>query len=274
MEFQDQNDKGVMLPDVPALVPRCYKIGLEPTDAEYISRGFCPDYALRSGVRANARYWPEKRYDFIDGPNGEKRPDTHGLGEKKMQILRQRMSQYILCPQVYDVMTQQTLVFIELDNVLADFDGAIGKDMRSPSVFLEKLSRLEISFTHLWLHIKSVRPIILIKKSHFASVENSRVKWCEKNLCLSNYTTNLEFCVIDDVSERKQKPNNTFYIMFVNEVEKFNLSNYNSVLIDANESNSAEWESGGGVFLPYKNDASYINDEIIGFIRNILDIQF
>jgi hypothetical protein len=270
MEYQDQNASDWMLPDV----PRSYKIGLEPTDTEYISRGFCPDYALRSGIRANTRYWPEKMYDFIDGPNGEPRPETHGLCEKKMQILRQRMEQYILYPQVYDDMTEQTLVFIELDNVLADFHGALGKDMRSPSVFLEKLSRLEISFDHLWLHIKSVRPIILIKNSHFASVENSRVTWCKKNLCFNKYSTYLEFCVIEDVSERKLNPDNAFYIMFVNEMEKFNLSKYNSVLIDANESNAAEWESRGGVFLPYKNDAMYIHDEIIGFIRHILDVQF
>jgi hypothetical protein len=184
------------------------------------------------------------------------------------------MAQYILSPQFYDDMTKQTLVFIELDNVLADYHGALGKDMRSPSVFLEKLSRLEISFDHLWLHIKSVRPIILIKNSHFASVTNSRVTWCKKNLCLNKYSTNLEFCVIDDVSERQQNPNNTFYIMFVTEEEKFSLSNYNSVLIDANESNAAEWEARGGVFLPYKNDAMYIDDEIIEFIRNILDVPF
>ena len=133
MEFINVNDNNTVeveveveddvFPDAPVVIPRNYKIGIEPTDSEYISRGICPDYALSSGIRANSKYWP-RGYDFVDGPDGETRPPTHKLSDKKMKIIRRRMTQKKLYPDYYDAITEQTTVFIELDNVFADFNEA------------------------------------------------------------------------------------------------------------------------------------------------------
>lgn len=301
MEFINVNDNNNVVeleveleddifPDAPVVIPRNYKIGIEPTDSEYISRGICPDYALLSGMRANSKYWP-RGYDFVDGPDGEPRPPTHRLSDKKMKVIRRRMSQYILSPDYYDAITKQTTVFIELDNVLADFNGAFnvvtGLDpLETPkhivnhkiSVdhpnFLKTIPKIEISYDHLWLHIRNLRPIILIKNSHLASVINDRIIWCEENLGNNKYTTPLKYCVIDNVSERNQYPDNVFYVMFVRESEKLKLSTCDSVLIDADESIADDWEREGGIFLPFKNEPIHIYDEIIGFIRNVLDVKF
>ena len=267
------------------------------TDDDYVNsrNGLCPDHALRYGIEANTRYWPEG-HNFIDSAprigHNSIRPELYARLSRKMQL-------YIANRVQYAQERDNTVVFCELDNVLTDFNGAIEQitgnhpmhlsqaeiktaidqtpgfytNLKFPDkgqVFWSDLQRLNTRYTKPnMVNEKFIKPVLLIDEPGNAAYREEITQWCRRNL-----GQNIKITAISNLPERDVYPDNDCYIMFTSPTTKHSHAIFNSVLIASKDKNNIEfardmWETNDGIFCEYSEE-DYTN--ILTDLRVAFDI--
>lgn len=216
-------------------VSRNYSI-LNVSDENNTSNGRCPDYALSWPHDAQIDHWPNG-HDYFIGNGQNMNNETHELRE----ILSTRLAAGTLT---------KTIIFCDLDGVLADFEqGVVNKFNKIPSQIkpavmwsaINKSSRFfeTLPWTpkgrQLWSHIKQYNPIILtgIPRGSQTAVEQ-KIRWCQREL-------GADIQVITCAT--KDKP-------------KYCLPG--AILIDDRMDNLQAWRDKGGKFILYNE--SFLQD--------------
>lgn len=201
-------------------------------DNEHIKNGRCPDYALSWGTN-NQQHWP-KGHDYFMG-NG------NFLTDNDNPLLRE-----ILSDRLKNGQPISSLIFCDLDGVLADFEQGVQNKFKKPSSsinpplmwgvinksksFFETLPFMKRG-KELWDSIKMYDPIILtgVPPGSATGAEQKR-RWCAVNL---GQHIKVITCATKD------KP-------------KYCLPE--SILIDDRTDNLNAWNSKGGKFILYDEE--------------------
>lgn len=230
-------------------VYRCYTAASNE-DNDNIDNGRCPDYALCWG-KQNESHWADG-HDYFIGTNVNFTSDEN-------QILRE-----ILSDKLKNGEQTNTLLFCDLDGVLADFEQGVNNKFTKPSneihsSLMWKVINNSKSFfetlpwmprgKELWDRIKHRKPIILtgVPKGSKTGAEQKR-KWCADNL-------GQHIKVITCAT--KEKPN---YCL------------PNSILIDDRPDNLNAWNLKGGKFILY--DEEFVDITVERINRHMDDDGF
>jgi len=226
-------------------VSRNYSI-LNESDESNTNNGRCPDYALSWPHHAQIDHWPIN-HDYFIGNGQNMSNETQELRE-------------ILSARLAAGMLTKSIVFCDLDGVLADFQkGVINKFNKSDQYLNSRLMWSTINKSNtffdtlpwmpkgreLWSHIKQYNPIILTGiPSYSRSAVEQKIKWCQREL-------GADIQVITCAS--KDKP-------------KYCLPG--AILIDDRTDNLDIWNEKGGKFILYREECL---DEIIERIDRHMD---
>lgn len=211
---------------------RSYSIPSEQ-DNQDIVNGRCPSYALAWPHESNRRHW-SAGHDYFLG-NGQ--PVADGTQEIR-EILSRRLAEGTLT---------DTLVFCDLDGVLADFEqGVVQRFNKTPdqlssglmwgvinksNTFFETLPWMPKG-RDLWYRIRQYNPIILtgVPAGKRASAVEQKRRWCQREL-------GADVEVITCLT--KEKP-------------RYSLPG--TLLIDDRADIQTAWQDNGGTFVLYHED--------------------
>jgi len=226
-------------------VSRNYSI-LNESDESNTNNGRCPDYALSWPHHAQIDHWPIN-HDYFIGNGQNMSNETQELRE-------------ILSARLAAGMLTKSIVFCDLDGVLADFQkGVINKFNKSDQYLNSRLMWSTINKSNtffdtlpwmpkgreLWSHIKQYNPIILTGiPSYSRSAVEQKIKWCQREL-------GTDIQVITCASKDKSK-----YCL------------PGAILIDDRTDNLDIWNEKGGKFILYREECL---DEIIERIDRHMD---
>lgn len=212
-------------------VSRNYSI-LNESDETNTANGRCPDYSLSWPHHAQTDHWPIN-HDYFIGNGQNMDLETQELRE----ILSTRLAAGTLT---------KTIIFCDLDGVLADFEqGVFNKfnkypDQMSTSLMWSAINNSKTFFEklpwmpkgrQLWSHIKQYNPIILtgIPRGSKTAVEQ-KIRWCQREL----------------------GPDIQVITCQTKEKSKYCLSG--AILIDDRTDNLHPWNEKGGKFILYDED--------------------
>ena len=249
----------------PALVKRrmsrSYSICCEEDDTN-VRNGMCPKYALNWGIKFNSLHWSQN-HDFISGH--ELPPNIKSLCCERIQLLNKD-------PEAFEKACKDTLVFCDMDGVLADFEAGFWslkgcmpddypKHLLWPTILQDKRFFAELppmpNALTLWQEIKDFKPIILTGCPNSNAAKAAKVEWCKQHLgpnCLR----------IQNLAEMALYPDYDYYIIITTAAKKHTFTRPNSILIDDRLETSESWENANGIFLHYDESKT---QEIINIVK-------